>query len=77
MNSNIELWLDHPITKTYIKILQEHKEAHLQRFLTCGLVSNENLPELAQIKGQINALDLMLDINQLEHLLSEEISLDE
>lgn len=73
MNSHLELWLDHPITQKYISLLKEHRQAHVERFLNCGVVTPEKLPELAQIKGQINALDLMLNVEQLEHLFDGEI----
>ena len=76
MSSNLELWLQNPTTKLYIKVLKEHKTALLDRMLNCGVLNQEKLPELAQIKGQINALDLMLDIDQLESQLTEELEND-
>ncbi len=76
MNSNITLWLDHPITKVYRRLLEQHKQAHVSSFLNCGIVTPDKLPELAQIKGQINALDLMLNPEQLENFFDGELNRD-
>lgn len=74
MNSNIQLWLDHPVTKTYLKMIKEHRDGHLNRILNLGVLTTDTLPELAQLKGQINALDILLDEEQLNHYLGEYIT---
>lgn len=74
MNSNVQRWLDDPITKKYISLLREHREAHLNRMLNMGTLDAEKLPELAQLKGQINALDTMLNLDNLEDLFLGELN---
>ncbi len=74
MNSNIQNWLDHPITQLYMRLLKEHRTAHLDRILNMGTLDNNKLPELGQLKGQINALDLMLNTDQLESFFEGEFN---
>ena len=74
MNSYVKLWLDHPVTKKYRELLKEHRESHIYRILHMNVLSEENLGELAQIKGQVNALDLMLNLDDLENLFDGEIN---
>lgn len=73
MNSEIERWRNDPVTKKYMKVLQEHRDAHLDRMLNCGVITQDKLPELAQLKGQINTIDLMMSTEGLEDLLEGEL----
>ena len=77
MRSVLELWLMHPITKSFRKMISEQRAAHIDRMLNCGVITPDKLPELAQLKGQINALDLLLDDAQLEIYLDDEVDTDE
>jgi len=73
MKESLVGWLEHPVTKRYLELLREHREAHINRMLNMGTLDAEKLPELAQLKGQVNTLDLMLDTDQLENFFAGEL----
>lgn len=52
----------HPVTKKQRQLLKEHREAHLSKLLNIGTFNNNNLGEIAEIKGYINVLDALLDV---------------
>lgn len=62
LHSQVRLWLDNPVTIRLIQLLKEHREAHLTRMLNIGTIDQSTLGDLAQLKGQINTLDYILDI---------------
>jgi hypothetical protein len=73
MHSNLRLWLDHPLTKVYVKILREYRETQISAMLNMGSLTADKIGELAELKGQVKALDMMLNKDMLETLLEDEV----
>ena len=73
MQQQLKDWVSHPLTKRYIDILKEHRAAHIERIINMGIIDQDKLGEIAQLKGQINALDLMLNLDILEEVFKDEV----
>lgn len=74
MHSSLTLWLEHPITKIYRNGLVKHRLSKVDELLNMGTLTPERLGELAEIKGQIRSLDIMLDLGMLDVLLEDEVT---
>lgn len=71
MHSNLELWLDHPITRAYRKALMVERESALRQILEAPFINQDNIGHIAELKGRINALDVLLDVELLETTLED------
>jgi hypothetical protein len=58
----VKVWLDLPVTQTLYRVLKEKKEDVINRLLSIEIIDHNKMGEIAQLKGQINAIDEMLDI---------------
>lgn len=74
MKSRVEMWLNDVVTKKYRSLLEERRNEALKRMLNSGTLDQTKLPELGELKGFINAVDLMLDVEELENLFDGEIN---
>ncbi len=62
MHQRVKVWLDLPVTQTLYRVLKEKKEDVINRLLSIEIIDHNKMGEIAQLKGQINAIDEMLDI---------------
>lgn len=58
-------WASHPVTERFHQILREHRDAHIAKLLNLGTINADSIGDLAQLKGQINTIDYILDIETL------------
>ena len=73
-NEIIELWLNEPVTKKFLEILKEHREANLDHLLNIGFIDQKRIGLIAQLKGQINTLDEILNTKEF---IQEALKLEE
>lgn len=65
MQNKVRLWSEHPVTQKLLSILKEHRQAHLDRLLNIGTFNHDNLGLIAEIKGYINAIDYITDLESI------------
>lgn len=81
-NQQVNQWLNHPISRLLLKIVEEHyrgtKEQVTEGVMGCKSISDLDLHIVSQLKGQALAFEQILDIHNfiteedLEKLNSEE-----
>ena len=63
----IQGWLNDPVTKQFMLLVQEHKNANeavvAKSALGCKSLADLDLCELAEYRGQYQAFEQILDIN--------------
>ena len=64
--------MEHPITQAFLSLTREHRQANFQAItdsmINVKSVGDIDLYKIAQLKGQVHALDLILEI---ESFMSE------
>ena len=77
-NKDLCKWLEEPLTQVFLELVKEHREASY-RLITEGMIGSNSLKDLdmysiAQHKGQVNAFDIILS---LEEFMSELVEIKE
>ena len=72
--AQVEEWLNHPVTKEYIELMKEHRQAS-RDYIALAMqesasVKDIDLFQIAEYRGQIFTFDLVLDV---ETFLDEKI----
>lgn len=79
---DLVVWLEHPITRTLLALIKEHRDACLEiidlKVLNTEPISTLDIADLAQFRGQYFSLDKIYEIREfLEETLEERKDVDE
>lgn len=71
-------WLDSPVTRAYLELIDEHLEANrggVTQIVLSGKVIRDLGEDLAQLKGQIYTLELLKEVRMFlqERINDEEV----
>lgn len=58
----LDLWKQSPVTQMFLDLLREHRDAGIQAILNTSWEA-ERIGCLNQLKGQVNTLDMVLNLD--------------
>lgn len=65
LHSRVRVWETDPVTQRLLELLRENREANNSELLNSLDITQDNLGKIAYLKGRINALDDILDLESL------------